>query len=109
MSDTINEYDLGDLVRCSNSDIPPFNGTPFTNVAGTVIDPAAVFFQVKNPSGVVTAYTYGTDVELVKVSTGIYYVDVDANMSGTWWYRLYSTGSGQAADERSFTVAASEF
>lgn len=103
MSDTINEYDLGDEVRCSTAEVP------FTNTAGTVIDPAAVFFKVKNPSGTVTTYTYGVDAALVKVSTGIYRVDVDANMSGTWWYRFYSTGSGKAADERSFTVAASEF
>lgn len=103
MSETVNTYDLGDLVRCDTSD------TPFTNTAGTVIDPAAVFFKVKDPNGTVTTYTYGVDAALVKSAVGTYYVDVNANVAGTWYYRFYSTGSGQAADENSFTVATSQF
>lgn len=101
MSIELNEYDLGDLVRCSGS---------FTTTAGAAMDPAAVFFKVKDPEGTVsTPIQYGVDAALVKDSTGNYHVDVDANKSGTWRYRFYSTGNGQAADEGSFNVAASNF
>ncbi len=98
MSETVNSYDLGDEVRCASDD------PPFTNAAGTIIDPAAVFFKVKDPEGTVTIYQYGVDAQLVKVSTGIYRVDVDANKPGTWRYKFYSTGSGKAADVKTFTV-----
>lgn len=96
----MNTYDLGDLVRC--------NG-PFTNTAGAAFDPTAVFFQVKDPEGTLTEYEYGTDAQLVKASTGNYYVDVNANKPGTWHYRFYATGSGQSSAEHSFIVAESEF
>jgi hypothetical protein len=93
------DYDLGDLVRCS---------APFTNTAGTAIDPTAVFFKAKDPEGTaVGPYTYGVDAALVKDSTGNYHVDLDASKPGTWYYRFYSTGTGQASAEGSFTVAPS--
>lgn len=100
MSVTVNSYDLGDLVRVTAA---------FTNTAGTAIDPAAVFFQAKDPNGTLTEYTYGTDVELVRDSLGNYHADVAAAAAGTWHYRFYSTGSGQAAETGSFTVERSEF
>lgn len=101
MSTAINEYDLGDLVRCSG---------PFTTTAGAAMDPAAVYFKAKDPEGaVIGPYQYGVDAQLVKDSVGNYHVDLDANKTGTWTYKFYSTGNGQAADERSFTVARSAF
>ena len=93
-------YDKGDLVRCAAA---------FTNTAGTAIDPTAVLFKVKDPSGNITTYTYLTDAELVKDSTGNYHVDVDADEVGTWYYRYYSTGTGQAAGEGTFDVLETEF
>lgn len=96
----MNQYSKGDLVRCSAS---------FATSAGAATDPTAVLAQVRNPAGTTTTYTYGTDAELVKVSTGNYYVDVNANQVGTWHYRFYSTGTGQAADEGSFKVKDSNF
>lgn len=95
MSDEINTYDFGDLARCSGS---------FTDTAGAAMDPAAVFFKVKDPEGDITTYQYGFDVALVKDSVGNYHVDVNANKPGTWTYRFYSTGNGQAADKRTFIV-----
>ncbi len=74
----------------------------FTDSAGTATDPAAIFGQVKDPSGNITSYEYGVDAELVKSATGIYYFDVDVDEPGDWWYRFYSTGSGQAAGETQF-------
>lgn len=95
-----NTYQKGDLVRCSAA---------FTNSAGSAVDPAAVRCQYKDPSGNTTSLLYGTDAALVKDSTGNYHADVDADEAGKWYYRFYSTGSGQAADEDTFTVQASAF
>jgi len=93
-------YDKGDLVRVTGT---------FTNAAGTAIDPTVVKFQFITPAGVTTAYTYGTDAEVVKSATGIYYVDIDASQTGIYYYRLYSTGTGQAAAEGNFSVDTSSF
>lgn len=95
-----NIYQVGDLVRCSGE---------FTDQAGTVLDPTDVFFSVKNPAGTITTYEYGVDVALVKDSTGNYHVDVDANATGIWYYRFYSTGTGQTAAEGLFTVPVTNF
>ena len=91
----MNTYQKGDLVRVSGT---------FTNSAGTAIDPSVVKFSYKNPAGTTTTLTYGTDVALVKDSTGNYHVDVDASLTGPWYCRFFSTGTGQAADESKFLV-----
>ena len=94
-------YTLGDLVRVT--------GTLTVTATGDELDPDAVTFSVRHQAEDVTTYTYGDDVELVKSATGVYYVDVDANAAGLWWYRFASTGSGQAAQEGSFLVERSKF
>lgn len=95
-----NIYDVGDLVRCTGT---------FTDQSGTALDPTAVYFSFKNPSEVTTTYQYGVDVQLVKSSTGIYYVDINANDVGIWYYRFFSTGTGQTANEGLFTVPVTNF
>ena len=97
---TINYYEKGDLVRASGA---------FTNVLGEALDPTTVIFQFKDPTGSTTSYTYGAASQVVKDSTGNYHVDVDASAVGTWYYRFYSTGTGQAADEGKFIVEPSAF
>lgn len=59
------------------------------------VDPSAVTFQVRNPAGVVTTYT--TDNGVTKSATGVYYLDISLTMHGRWWWKIISTGSGQAA------------
>ena len=93
-------YELGDLVRVQGT---------FTNSAGTNIDPSVVRAQYKNPIGTITTLVYGTDVELVRSALGIFYVDIDANLSGRWHYRIHSTGTGQGAAEGEFVVKESQF
>ncbi len=92
-------YDLGDAVTCEAS----------FKKAGVLLDPTAVTFKVKNPAGVETVYVYGTDVQLIRDSTGKYHVDINANAVGTWFYRFESTGTGQAAQEGAFRVQTSNF
>ena len=73
------------------------------------VDPSVVAFKVKNPNGTQTTYTYGTDSEAAKTSTGIYTLTVNITMAGVWAWRSYSTGSYQGAAQGSFEVEASEF
>lgn len=96
----MNVYDKGDLLRCSGT---------FTDADGIAQDPTAVFFKYKTPAGTTITYTYGTDDELVKDSNGNYHVDLDLDEVGTWSYRFYSTGTGQAAAEGQFFVQQTEF
>lgn len=100
MSHNVQEFDVGDAVRCSAG---------FKNLAGTAIDPTTVSVSVKKPDGTVETKVYGTDVEVVKSSIGNYYIDVDVTAHGVWYYRFFSTGSGKAAAERQFVVRRSQF
>jgi uncharacterized protein YfaS (alpha-2-macroglobulin family) len=96
----INVYDVGDLVRCAAN---------FKNTLNVDIDPSTVTFKVKPPTGAIITYAYGVDSQLVKDSVGDYYVDVNANAEGTWHWRFFSTGTGQAAAEQTFEVQKSYF
>ncbi|CAK0775265.1 conserved hypothetical protein [Gammaproteobacteria bacterium] len=93
-----NKYELGDLVRVKGTWTDPNN-------SNAAIDPDVVKCSVRAPSGTVTTYTFGTDAALTKVSTGVYQMDINANAAGIWSYRWFSTGAGQAADERYFEVS----
>ena len=96
----MNEYALQTAVRCD---------VTFRNLAGNVADPTTVTFYVHDSEGEETDYLYGVDPEIVRVSTGIYYVLVDANKPGTWTYRFNGTGAVKAADEEQFRVLRSVF
>ena len=84
-------------------------GATFRNAAGQLVDPATVTCEYKKPDGTVTTLVYGQDAAVVKDSTGVYHADLNANVSGTWYYRWSSTGPNQAADESRFSVGISEF
>lgn len=90
-----NRFDKGDLVRCTGT---------FTTAGGAAQDPTTVKVSIRTPARVVTTYVYGVDGALVKDSTGVYHVDVDANQVGTWYVRWWATGTGQAAGESPFFV-----
>lgn len=76
-------YQLGSLVRLTNT---------FRDVAGALADPTTVTITITNPAGTVTTPT------AVKDSTGIYYVDLTANVAGTWTYVWAGTGAVVATD-----------
>ena len=87
-------YDKGDLLRVSAS---------FTDEDGDPVDPTTVTFKAKVGS-TVTSYVYGDDDEVSKDGTGNYHVDLSLDTAGTWWVRVESTGTGQAAAESSLRV-----
>lgn len=77
--------------------------------AGDDTDPAGLTFTLQSPVGTNTVYTYGTDAEIVKTSTGDYYIDVTPTQGGRWFYRWVATGTAGGAKEGSFIVQASPF
>lgn len=87
-------YEVGDLVRTS---------VQFKDAAGSLLDPDNVYLKVQNAAGTETSVTPTHD------STGKYHYDISATAPGRWYYRWYSTGVGQAADEGSFVVKESKF
>jgi hypothetical protein len=91
----ITSYTKGSVVRIDG---------PFTDEASAVADPAAVLFRFRKPSGAETTYVYGTDTQLVKDSVGNYHADIDADLEGLYYYRMWSTGTGKAAAEGEFFV-----
>lgn len=90
-------YDIGNLVHV---------GATFRDANGQRADPNVVKLSVRTPGGTTTTYIYGTDDEVVRVSLGRFSSDIDADAAGTWYYRWWSTGDGQAADEGEFIVNA---
>ena len=90
-------YDVGDIIRITGS---------FTDLAGTLVDPSTVSLKLKN-GGTLMTLAYPADIQ--RSSTGVYYYDLNVTLPGTWKWRWYSTGTGQAAEEGSFTVNRSAF
>lgn len=96
-----NDYDVGELVRCS---------AEWKDLRGEYMDPDVVRFKVRRIGGAVTTHTYGEDdSSIVREAEGRYYIDVDAAEAGTWYYRFESAGEGQAAEELPFVVKESQF
>ena len=87
-----NIYDLGDSIRVSAT---------FTDAdTQDAVDPDVVNLSIRTPDGTLTTYTYGVGGNVVKADVGQYYSIVDVNQSGSWFYRWWSTGFGQAAKEK---------
>jgi hypothetical protein len=96
----VNHYQVGDKVRGSAA---------FTNAAGSAIDPGTVTFRFRHQDGAATIYTYLTDAELVRNTTGCYHVDFSVGTAGLWYYRFAATGTGQSAGEELLYVEPSNF
>ncbi len=96
-------FNYGALVRIT--------GTFLTSSGSATVDPTSVYGQYNAQAlGVTTTYTYGVGANLVKASTGVYYFDIDTNeSSGVIFWRVFSTSSGQAAEEGQFYVRPRQF
>lgn len=95
-----NQFDIGDRIRLSVS---------FKPIDNSDIEPTGVVFKLKNPSGQNIQKTYGVDPELIKESKNNYYVDIDLDKAGTWYFRFAASGPLKAASEGSLSVRASYF
>lgn len=81
----------------------------FYNVAGSFVDPTTVTFKVRLSGGTTTTYVYGTDAQVVKTSTGCYYVLFTPSSAGTYYFQWKGTGALAALNESGFNVVASSF
>jgi hypothetical protein len=82
----------------------------FQDAAGADVDPDTIKFKLYAPDATITTYTYNTDAQLLRTSTGDYYVDVTPSLPGRWHFRWESTGTNKAsAIEGSFVVQVSRF
>ena len=80
----------------------------FRNAVGEAYDPTTVTYKVLEPDGVLTTYTYGVGAFITKSSTGVYYVQVNADKHGHWTSRWAGTATGYAdADEAVVNVVPS--
>lgn len=92
-------YDYGRKVR--------FEHTFKTLVDGVLVttDPSTITINVKIGSGSVTPYVYGTDAEVVKSSTGVYYIDLWLTTGDTdWIVQFVGTGACEYVRTRKFHV-----
>ena len=67
-------------------------------------DPTTIEFSYRIDHGDITEYKYGEDVEVVKDSLGVYYVDLDLAISGTYAYHFIGGGAIENAIEDTFRV-----
>lgn len=79
-------YDIGNKIRVTGTFTNPLNND-------AKVDPDTVNFSACSPSGDKTHYEYGTDEEVVKSSTGVYYFDLPLDEAGNWWVRWWGLDS----------------
>lgn len=87
-------YHVGDIARIEAA----------FSANGIDVDPATVTFVLSAPASAAVTYVYGTDIQLVKDSTGHYRVDLSIAAAGRYVFRWVATGTGQAAYDGSFVV-----
>jgi uncharacterized protein YfaS (alpha-2-macroglobulin family) len=83
-------HDLGDVLRIN---------AIFADDDGEPIDPTTVKADVTDPNGTETTYTYSVDAEFTQTAVGEYQLEIELDAAGPWYYRIYSTGTGQASEK----------
>lgn len=82
-----NVFDVGDVAIVTITT---------TTAAGNAADPATLVVRVKPISAALVVYTYGTDAELTKTSTGIFSLAHPITTPGTHHVRVITTGDAGA-------------
>ena len=67
-------------------------------------DPTTIEFSYRVDQGAITEYKYGEDVEVVRDSLGVYYVDLTLDTSGNYSYHFIGGGAIENAIEDTFRV-----
>lgn len=68
-------------------------------VGDTLTNPTAVTAEVYDGDGTATTYTYGTDAELTRPSTGVYRLELELDPAGEWIIRFNGTGTAAGSQE----------
>jgi hypothetical protein len=76
----------------------------FSDDDGSMIDPTTVKLRTFDPDGLRRDYTYGTDIDLLRADTGIYYADITPDKSGQWYARWETSGNYTFAKEHRFNI-----
>jgi hypothetical protein len=74
-----------------------------TKDPAVLVDPAQITFEVKINTGTTKTYTYGADPEVIKESTGVYYLLLVFTDPGT--YYIYCKGAGSVFAVNQLTLA----
>lgn len=93
-------FDIGDKVKTT---------AVFKDAVSAPTDPATTTLKVREPSGVETAYLYGTDPEVVTTGTGSFSAEFVMDAAGEWVFRWIGTGAVAAAQEIAIQVRPSKF
>ena len=91
----MSSYDVGNKIRVT------VTFTDILNDSG-VVDPNTVYCSIRTPSNKTVTYENDVDTEVVKSSTGIYYIDVPLSTDGHWyirWWGLDADGAASASEE----------
>ena len=64
----------------------------FRDQDDVLTNPTTVKFKTRTPAGTETTYTYGTDAEVERESTGLYLASVVPDEAGRWFFRWETTG-----------------
>lgn len=67
-------------------------------------DPGTVTVTINGPGDNVNTYVYGTDVEVVRETTGTYHVDFTPTVYGRWWIDWFGSGALTAHTTLNFHV-----
>lgn len=81
----MNTYNLDTLIQLGNT---------FTEADGvTVIDPTTVLLFITTPDGAETEYTSTTAPAVMRVSEGVYSLQIQTTQAGPWIYNWQGTGT----------------
>lgn len=69
------------------------------NLAGVLADPSALRLRVRDPSGTITNYVFGSAPEIVKLAAGVYRADLVMSAAGKWTYRWEADAPNAGAAE----------
>jgi hypothetical protein len=85
----MDRYDIGDLAQLTAT---------FTDDQGDLVEPDTVLLVTRDPAGAETEHPGISDGD------GVYHVDLQPAVSGTWAYRWVATGAGRGAEPGQFHV-----
>lgn len=93
-------YQIGDKLRITAT---------FKDSSRVNADPDAVNFRFRKPDETETKYEYGTDAQIVRLSVGVYYVDLPLDAAKEWFYRWEAVGNFACAIEKPIQVDSTYF
>ena len=74
------------------------------NNSDAKVDPTTVTVKYKAPNSPTVEKVHVTDVEVIKESTGVYYIDIIPTEVGRWWVLWDGDGTVDVSAERWFRV-----